>query len=157
MSECNARSTRATRATIAPGRALELREATIGRLSPMRPTRLASVGYGHLSLALLRFRGTMWIDASDVQAYEARRFFPCLNACTMPDRRSERGRRQSTSTVWVTRGQGCGSSCGRSSASKSARFALCAHMQPGSLRVTRGDRVTRGQVIGLLGNFGNTD
>jgi len=30
-------------------------------------------------------------------------------------------------------------------------------MQPGSLRVTQGDRVTRGQVIGLLGNFGNTD
>src|SRR4029453_7404275 len=37
------------------------------------------------------------------------------------------------------------------------RFALYAHMQPGSLRVKTGDRVTRGQVIGLLGNSGNTD
>ncbi len=37
------------------------------------------------------------------------------------------------------------------------RFAFYAHMQPGSLRVKRGDRVTRGQVLGLLGNSGNTD
>jgi len=37
------------------------------------------------------------------------------------------------------------------------RFALYAHMQPGSLRVKAGDHVTRGQVIGLLGNSGNTD
>jgi peptidase M23-like protein len=37
------------------------------------------------------------------------------------------------------------------------RFAFYAHMQPGSLRVKPGDRVTRGQVLGLLGNSGNTD
>jgi Peptidase family M23 len=37
------------------------------------------------------------------------------------------------------------------------RFAFYAHMQPGSLRVKPGDRVTTGQVLGLLGNSGNTD
>jgi hypothetical protein len=37
------------------------------------------------------------------------------------------------------------------------RFAFYAHMQPGSLRVKAGDRVAAGQVIGLLGNTGNTD
>ncbi|HSP97166.1 MAG TPA: M23 family metallopeptidase [Candidatus Dormibacteraeota bacterium] len=36
------------------------------------------------------------------------------------------------------------------------RFALYAHLQPGSLRVHPGDRVTRGQVIGLVGNSGNS-
>ncbi len=37
------------------------------------------------------------------------------------------------------------------------RFAFYAHMQPGSLRVKPGDNVTAGQVLGLLGNSGNTD
>jgi hypothetical protein len=37
------------------------------------------------------------------------------------------------------------------------RFALFAHLQPGSLRVREGDRVTRGQVLGSLGNSGNSD
>jgi hypothetical protein len=37
------------------------------------------------------------------------------------------------------------------------RFAFYAHMQPGSLRVKVGDKVTTGQVLGLLGNSGNTD
>ena len=37
------------------------------------------------------------------------------------------------------------------------RYAFYAHMQPGSLRVRPGDRVRRGQVLGLLGNTGNTD
>jgi Peptidase family M23 len=37
------------------------------------------------------------------------------------------------------------------------RFAFYAHMQPGSLRVKPGDKVTAGQVLGLLGNSGNTD
>jgi hypothetical protein len=37
------------------------------------------------------------------------------------------------------------------------RFAFYAHMQPGSLRVSVGERVRRGQVIGLLGNTGNSD
>ncbi len=37
------------------------------------------------------------------------------------------------------------------------RFAFYAHLQPGSLRVKQGDHVTRGQVLGLLGNSGNTD
>ena len=36
------------------------------------------------------------------------------------------------------------------------RFALYAHMQPGSLRVRVGDRVKRGQTIGLVGNSGNS-
>jgi hypothetical protein len=37
------------------------------------------------------------------------------------------------------------------------RFAFYAHLQPGSVRVKPGERVTRGQVLGLLGNSGNTD
>jgi hypothetical protein len=37
------------------------------------------------------------------------------------------------------------------------RFALYAHMQPGSVRVKLGDKVNAGQVLGLLGNSGNTD
>ena len=35
-------------------------------------------------------------------------------------------------------------------------FAFYAHMQPGSLRVKVGDKVTRGQALGLLGNTGNS-
>jgi murein DD-endopeptidase MepM/ murein hydrolase activator NlpD len=35
-------------------------------------------------------------------------------------------------------------------------FAFYAHMQPRSLRVKVGDKVTRGQVLGLLGNTGNS-
>jgi murein DD-endopeptidase MepM/ murein hydrolase activator NlpD/small nuclear ribonucleoprotein (snRNP)-like protein len=35
-------------------------------------------------------------------------------------------------------------------------FAFYAHMQPGSLRVKVGDQVRRGQVLGLLGNTGNS-
>jgi hypothetical protein len=37
-----------------------------------------------------------------------------------------------------------------------SRYALYAHMQPGSIKVHRGDRVKRGQVIGLVGNSGNS-
>ena len=36
------------------------------------------------------------------------------------------------------------------------RYAFYAHLQPGSVRVRPGDRVTRGQVLGLLGNSGNS-
>jgi murein DD-endopeptidase len=36
------------------------------------------------------------------------------------------------------------------------RFAFYAHLQPGSLRVKRGDRVRRGAVLGLVGNSGNS-
>jgi murein DD-endopeptidase len=36
------------------------------------------------------------------------------------------------------------------------RYALYAHFQPRSLRVKRGDRVRRGQVLGLVGNSGNS-
>jgi hypothetical protein len=36
-------------------------------------------------------------------------------------------------------------------------YAFYAHMQPGSLRVKKGDRVRSGQAIGLLGNSGNSD
>ena len=35
-------------------------------------------------------------------------------------------------------------------------FAFYAHMQPGSLRVKGGDRVRRGDILGLLGNSGNS-
>jgi murein DD-endopeptidase len=36
------------------------------------------------------------------------------------------------------------------------RYAFYAHLQPGSLKVKVGDRVTRGQAIGLVGNSGNS-
>lgn len=36
------------------------------------------------------------------------------------------------------------------------RYAFYAHLQPGSLKVKVGDRVSRGQVIGLVGNTGNS-
>ena len=35
-------------------------------------------------------------------------------------------------------------------------FAFYAHLRPGSLRVKKGDRVTRGQVVGIVGNTGNS-
>jgi murein DD-endopeptidase MepM/ murein hydrolase activator NlpD len=35
-------------------------------------------------------------------------------------------------------------------------YAFYAHLQPGSLRVKVGDRVKRGQVLGLVGNSGNS-
>ena len=36
------------------------------------------------------------------------------------------------------------------------RYALYAHMQPGSIKVHKGDKVKTGQVIGLVGNTGNS-
>ena len=36
------------------------------------------------------------------------------------------------------------------------RYAFYAHLQPGSPRVKVGDRVRRGQVLGLVGNSGNS-
>jgi murein DD-endopeptidase MepM/ murein hydrolase activator NlpD len=36
------------------------------------------------------------------------------------------------------------------------RYALYAHLQPGSLRVKKGDRLQRGQALGLVGNSGNS-
>jgi hypothetical protein len=36
-----------------------------------------------------------------------------------------------------------------------SRYALYAHLQPGNIRVKVGDRVRKGQVIGLVGNSGN--
>jgi hypothetical protein len=36
------------------------------------------------------------------------------------------------------------------------RWALYAHLQPGSLRVRAGERVERGQMLGLVGNSGNS-
>jgi murein DD-endopeptidase MepM/ murein hydrolase activator NlpD len=36
------------------------------------------------------------------------------------------------------------------------QYAFYAHLQPGSLRVRAGDRVRRGQVLGLVGNSGNS-
>jgi hypothetical protein len=36
------------------------------------------------------------------------------------------------------------------------RFAFYAHLKPGSVRVKRGDRVRKGDVIGLLGNSGSS-
>lgn len=35
-------------------------------------------------------------------------------------------------------------------------YMLYAHMQPGSIRVKKGDKVKEGQVLGLLGNTGNS-
>jgi murein DD-endopeptidase MepM/ murein hydrolase activator NlpD len=35
-------------------------------------------------------------------------------------------------------------------------YATYAHMQPGSVRVKQGDRVRRGQILGLVGNSGNS-
>ena len=37
------------------------------------------------------------------------------------------------------------------------QVAYYAHLQPGSIRVKPGDRVRRGQSLGLLGNSGNSD
>jgi hypothetical protein len=37
------------------------------------------------------------------------------------------------------------------------RYAYYAHLQPGSVRVAVGDRVTVGQTLGLLGNSGNSN
>jgi murein DD-endopeptidase len=37
------------------------------------------------------------------------------------------------------------------------RYALYAHMQPGQIRVKTGDKVRRGEVLGLVGNSGNSD
>jgi hypothetical protein len=39
----------------------------------------------------------------------------------------------------------------------SGRFAFYGHVQPGSLRVKAGDKVRRGQVLGVIGNSGNSD
>lgn len=39
---------------------------------------------------------------------------------------------------------------------RSGQFAVYAHLQPYSLRVRRGDRVTTGQALGLVGNSGNS-
>jgi murein DD-endopeptidase MepM/ murein hydrolase activator NlpD len=36
------------------------------------------------------------------------------------------------------------------------RYAFYAHLQPGSLKVKMGDKVRRGQVVGLVGNSGNS-
>jgi hypothetical protein len=38
----------------------------------------------------------------------------------------------------------------------SGRYAFYAHLRPGTLRVRIGDRVRRGQVLGLVGNSGNS-
>ena len=37
------------------------------------------------------------------------------------------------------------------------RYALYGHLQPGSARVQAGDRVRQGQVLGAIGNSGNSD
>ena len=36
------------------------------------------------------------------------------------------------------------------------RYAFYAHLQPGSLRVKLGDKVRKGQIVGLVGNSGNS-
>lgn len=40
--------------------------------------------------------------------------------------------------------------------SESRRYAMYAHLQPGSLRVKPGDKVKKGQVLALVGNTGNS-
>lgn len=37
------------------------------------------------------------------------------------------------------------------------RYAIYLHMQPGKIRVKVGDKVRRGEVLGLVGNSGNSD
>jgi murein DD-endopeptidase MepM/ murein hydrolase activator NlpD len=37
------------------------------------------------------------------------------------------------------------------------RYAMYLHMQPGKMRVKVGDKVRRGDILGLLGNSGNSD
>jgi len=37
------------------------------------------------------------------------------------------------------------------------RYALYGHLKPGSVQVRPGDHVTRGQVLGVIGNSGNSD
>jgi hypothetical protein len=37
------------------------------------------------------------------------------------------------------------------------RFAMYAHLKPGSVRVKRGDRIRAGDILGRIGNSGNTD
>jgi murein DD-endopeptidase len=37
------------------------------------------------------------------------------------------------------------------------RYAMYFHMQPGKIRVKVGDKVWRGEVLGLVGNSGNSD
>jgi murein DD-endopeptidase len=37
------------------------------------------------------------------------------------------------------------------------RYAMYLHMQPGKIRVKVGDKVRRGEVLGLVGNSGNSD
>jgi murein DD-endopeptidase MepM/ murein hydrolase activator NlpD len=37
------------------------------------------------------------------------------------------------------------------------KYACYAHMIPGSIRVKKGDTVAEGQIIGLMGNSGNSD
>lgn len=39
---------------------------------------------------------------------------------------------------------------------QNGEFSFMAHLQHGSVRVKKGDRVTKGQVLGLLGNSGNS-
>ena len=46
---------------------------------------------------------------------------------------------------------------GARSASGAHRFALYGHLQPGSLKVKAGDAVHRGEVLGTIGNSGNSD
>lgn len=38
-----------------------------------------------------------------------------------------------------------------------SRYAYYEHLQPNSVRVAKGDRVKEGQVLGLIGNSGNSD
>jgi len=40
---------------------------------------------------------------------------------------------------------------------RNGHYAFYAHLQPGSIRIKPGDRVRRGQVLGLLGNSGNSN
>ena len=40
---------------------------------------------------------------------------------------------------------------------EAAKYALYAHLKPGSVKVRKGERVRAGQVLGQLGNSGNTD
>ncbi len=94
------------------------------------------------------------IDSSRAGATSARASTPPRRARSSTSRtacRADAGRSAAGETVRTAGGNHIVVRIGK------GRWAFYAHMQPGSMRVRKGDRVRQGQVLGLLGNTGNTD